>query len=140
MALLEELPSLEDLLSHQGLERKDLGGRYPADMRLEIIQLFDDWKMRGYYFGFTSQKLNDIKIDNDNEEQRRIALLNAWEQRKGKGPPSYLKLVEVLHHRGRADLVERVCGMFRRMREKMGVLDKSTPAAGIRSCKMYNII
>lgn len=85
MALLEELPSLEDLLSHQGLERKDLGGRYSADMRLEIIQLFDDWKMRGYYFGFTSQKLNDIKIDNDNEEQRRIALLNAWEQRKGRG-------------------------------------------------------
>lgn len=103
-----EFPSLEDILSRHGYERKDLDGRYPPEMRLEIAELLDDWKMIGYYFGFSQQKLNDIKLDNDNEEQRRLALLDAWEQREGEGA-TYLKLAEALHHRGRADQVEKLC-------------------------------
>ena len=126
---------MEDLLSRHGLERKDLGRRYPAEMRLEIAQLLDDWKMIGYYIGFTSRKLNDIKIDNDNEEQRRVAVLDAWEQREGE-EATYIKLAEALHHRGRADLIEKLCVMIRRVREDMKVLDKSTLAAGINSCKI----
>ena len=131
---LEVLPSLEDLLSRHGLEKKDLHRRYPAEMRLEIAQLLDDWKMIGYYLGLTSQKLNDIKIDNDNEEQRRVAVLDAWEQKEGK-EATFIKLAGALYHRGRADLIEKLCGMIRRVKEDMKVLDKSTLAAGINSCK-----
>ena len=128
------LEELEDLLSRHELERKDLDRRYSAEMRLEIVQLLDDWKMIGYYLGFTSQKINDIKIDNDNEEQRRVAVLDAWEQREGE-EATYLKLAEALHHRGRADLIEKLCGMIRRVREDKKILDKATLPAGINSCK-----
>ena len=128
------LEELEDLLSRHGLERKDLDRRYPAEMRLEIAQLLDDWKMIGYYLGFNSWKLNDIKIDNDSEEQRRVAVLDAWEQREGE-EATYLKLAEALRHRGRADLIEKLCGMIRRVREDKKILDKSTLPAGINSCK-----
>ena len=41
----QQLPSLEDLLSHHGYERKDLDVRYPPEMKLEIARLLDDWKM-----------------------------------------------------------------------------------------------
>ena len=126
----QELPSLEDLLFRHGLEGKDLDGRYPAEMRLEITQLLDDWKMIGYYLGFSSQKLNDIEVDNCREERRRVALLDAWEQREGEGA-TYLKLAEVLHHQGRADLVVKLCGMIRRVRKE------HPPAAqGVQSCKL----
>ena len=141
MASPEEFPSLDDLLSRHGLVRQDLENKYPAEMRLEIAQLLDDWKMIGYYLGFASQKVNDIKVDNDNEEQRRVALLDAWEQREGEGA-TYFKLAEVLHHRGRVDLVENLCRMIRRVREEMNVLllDQSTSTAGINSCKTIVII
>ena len=124
--------SLEDLLFRHGYEKKDLDRRYTPGMRLEIAQLLDDWKMIGYYLCFTEQKLNDIKIDNHNEEQRRVALLDAWEQREGDRA-TYLKMVEALHRQGRADQVEKLC-------EKIGddvkVLDESAPPVGIDPCKI----
>ena len=128
----QELPPLENLLSRHGYESKDLDRKYPAEMRLEIAQLLHDWKMMGYYLGFTPQKLNDIKIDNESEEQRRVALLDAWEQREGEGT-TYLKLAEALHHRGRADLVENLCGMIRRVREEMETIFHTQ---GVKSCKL----
>ena len=137
----QELLSLEELLSRHGLKRKDLDGKYPAEMRVEIAQLLDDWKMIGYYLGFTPQKLNDIEVDNYREERRRVALLDAWEQREGEGA-TYLNLAEAFHHRGRVDLVEELCRMSRRVREEMEILllDKPTPTAGIKSCKTIVII
>jgi hypothetical protein len=136
-----EFPSLEDILSRHGYERKDLDGRYPPEMRLEIAQLLDDWKMTGLYLDITRQKLNDIKLDNDNEEQRRVALLEAWEQREGDGA-TYLKLAEALHHRGMANQVEKLCEKIRIIRDDVKILDESGSAspAGISSCKISSYL
>ena len=108
----QHIPALEGVLSCQGLEKKDLERRCSARVRLEIANLFDDWKMVGYCLGFTSQNLKDIEVDNSTEELRRVALLDTWEQRHKIGA-TYLKLAEALHRRKRIDLVERLCEIIK---------------------------
>ena len=104
----QRLPALEEILSRHGLEKKDLKRRYSARARPKIADLLDDWKMVGLSLGFTWQKLSDIEVENHKEERRRVALLDAWEQKEGRGA-TYLKLAEALYNRKRTDLVERLC-------------------------------
>ena len=128
--------SLDDILSRYGLKRKDLEQKCPTRVRLEMAQLLDDWQMMGYYLGFNAQKLNDIKLDYVNEERRRVALLDAWEQKEGE-EATYLKLAEALDNRRRADLVEKlICSMITRRdsgasETQTSNSDKATPAAGV---------
>lgn len=107
-------PTLDEILSRHGLEKKHLERKIPAEMILELAQLLDDWKMIGYYLGFTEQNLSDIQIDNHNEEHRRVALLNKWEQRQGE-EATYLKLAEAFHHRQKIAAVERLCKRLKEM-------------------------
>lgn len=102
-------PTLDDILCRHGLERRDLERKCSAEVRLALAELLNDWKMVGHYLGFTTQKLNDIKLDNDNEEQRRVALLDAWEQQEGQRA-TYFRLAEAFHHRKKSDLVDKLCG------------------------------
>ena len=104
----QRLPALEELLSRHGLEKMDLERRYSARARSKIADLLDDWKMVGLSLGFTWQKLSDIEVENHKEERRRVALLDAWEQKEERGA-TYLKLAEALCSRKRTDLVERLC-------------------------------
>ncbi len=109
---LENLPSLDELISRQGLERKDLERKCPVGVRLDVAKHLGDWKMVGRYLGFPPQTLNDIEVENRTEERRRVALLDAWDKREGKGA-TYLKLAESLHHRERTDLVEKLCEIIK---------------------------
>ena len=104
----QHLPALEEVLFRHGLEKKDLARRYSSRARPKIADLLDDWKMVGLSLGFSWQKLSDIEVENHKVERRRVALLDAWEQREGQGA-TYLKLAEALYNRKRTDLVERLC-------------------------------
>ena len=108
----QHLSALEEVLSRHGLEKKDLERRYSARARPKIADLLDDWKMVGLSLGFSWQKLSDIEVENHKEERRRVALLDAWEQRKGRGA-TYLKLVKALYSQKRTDLVERLCEIMK---------------------------
>lgn len=106
-------PSLEDLLSHYGLQRKALESMCPRDVRDRIALKLEDWKMVGRCLKFPPEKLAAIDRENETENQRRVALLDDWGKREGKGA-TYLKFAEVLHQRGRSDLVEMLCDELRK--------------------------
>ena len=120
-------PTLDEILYRHGLEKKHLERKIPAEMRLELLPLLDDWKMTGYYLGFTEQNLNDIEVDNPSEERRRMALLNEWEQRHGE-EATYLKLAEAFHHRQKIAAVERLCKRLKEM--DGGSSDSARPGDG----------
>lgn len=109
-----KLPTLNEILSRHGLEKKHLERKIPAEMLLKMAQLLDDWTMTGYYLGFEKQNLDDIQIDNRSEERRRVALLKKWEERQGE-EATYLKLAEAFHHRQKIAAVEKLCERLREM-------------------------
>ena len=109
-----KLPTLNEILSRHGLEKKHLERKIPAEIILELSQLLGDWKMTGYYLGFTEQNLSDIQIDNPSEGRRRVALLKEWEQRQGE-EATYLKLAEAFRHRQKIAAVEKLCKRLREM-------------------------
>ena len=107
-ASLDAGPCLIDILSHHGLEKKDLERQCPPRTRISIAAKLVDWKTTGYYFGVPAEKIAAIDRENSTEDQRRIALLDCWEKREGRNA-SCLKLADVLHRRERRDLVEQLC-------------------------------
>ena len=101
-------PSLENIISRHGLTSDDLESVCPRDVRHNIAVKLVDWKMVGHSFSFPKEKIAAIERENDTEDLRKVALLDAWNEREGKGA-SYLKLAGVLHQRERNDLVELLC-------------------------------
>ena len=104
----DNLLTLDEVLSRYSLERKDLKQKCPARVRLEIAEHLGDWKMAGRYLDIDPQKLDDIQVENHTEERRRVALLDAWDEKEGE-EATYLKLAVAFHHRKRTDLVEKLC-------------------------------
>ena len=100
--------SLEEVLSQHGLNRKDLELVCPRDVRNKVAVELVDWKMVGHCLNFSRAKLEAIDRENQTEDQRKVALLDAWGEREGK-QSSYFKLAEALHQRGRSDLVQILC-------------------------------
>ena len=122
---LDAGPTLEDILSHHGLDEKDLERECPRDTRDTIALKIIDWKMAGRYLGFPAEKLAAIDRENDTEDQRRVTLLDSWGKREGRGA-SFLKLAVVLHRRERADLVELLCENAK----SLLTLNQSDPCGG----------
>ena len=112
MATNETDPSLDDILSRHGLQRECLDRECPRDVRMKIAEELSNWKMVGHCFKFTPVKIKDIERDNHSEEERKVALLDAWGQRE-VSEATYLKLADVLHRRNRRDLVEFLCGKIK---------------------------
>ena len=98
-------PSLEDLISRHGLTRDDFDRVCPRNVRHNVAVKLVDWKMVGHCFSFPKEKLAAIDRENDTEDLRKVALLDSWSDREGKGA-TYMKLADVLHQRERNDLVE----------------------------------
>ena len=100
--------SLKEILSQLDLKRKDLESECPRDVRNKVAVELVDWKMVGNCLNFSRAKLEAIDRENQTEDQRKVALLDAWGEREGM-EATYLKLAEVLHQRGRGDLVQMLC-------------------------------
>ena len=102
-------PSLEELLSHHKLRLTDLDRECPRQIRCDIaVDLGADWEMIGCYLEFSLDELRGIKTGNSSPEMCRVALLDAWSKREGKGA-TFLKLAGALHRRKRRDIVEILC-------------------------------
>ena len=119
---LDAGPTLKDILFHQELEEKDLERECPRDIRDTIASKIIDWKMAGRYLGFPAEKLAAIDRENDTEDQRKVALLDSWGKREGKGA-SFLKLATALHHRERRDLVELLCENAKTIINRSDIID-----------------
>ena len=102
-------PSLEEILSNHGLKATDLETECPRRIRYDIaVELGADWEMIGYCLEFTLDELRDIKTGNSSPEMCRVALLDTWSKKEGKGG-TFLKLAGAFHRRKRRDLVEVLC-------------------------------
>ena len=102
-------PSLEEIISCNGLTHKDLESVCPRDVRLEVALKIVEWKMFGRYLNVPEEKLVAIDRENYTEDQRRVDLLDTWSNREGEGA-SYLKLAHASHLQGDNYLVEFLCG------------------------------
>ena len=106
--MAEAPPSLEDIISRHGLRRKDLEFVCPRDVRTSVAVELVDWKMVGHCFSISRQKIAAIDLENNTEDQRKVAMLDAWSEKEGDGA-TFLKLADVLHQRKRNDLVDLLC-------------------------------
>ena len=101
-------PTIDEILLRYGLKAEDLDKQCPLEVRNEVAVKIADWEMVGHCFNFPPEKIRDIRSDNENQERCKIALLDTWNKREGKGA-TYLKLADVFHRRERRDLVEFLC-------------------------------
>ena len=128
-------PSLKELLSYHGLKEADLESICSREVRNGVAMKLVDWKMVGYGFNFPREKLAAIDRENETEDQRKIALLDAWSKIEASRA-TYLGLARVLHQRDRNDLVEFLC-------EKVKEAAKTTTGVtvvtlrGLFYCRMY---
>ena len=102
-------PSLEEFLSRHGLKLTDLDRECPREIRDDIaVELGADWEMIGRCLEFSLDELRDINRENSSQEMCRVALLDTWNKREGKGA-TFLKLAGALYRRKRRDIVELLC-------------------------------
>ena len=113
------MTTLDDILIHCGLEKKDLVGECPRDIRIKLAVKLVDWKVFGAFLGFPPEKLASIDTENRTEDQRKIALLDSWHERESEDATS-LKLAEVLYERNRRDLVSYLCHELVELADRQG--------------------
>ena len=106
------MTTLDDILIHCGLEKRDLVAECPREIRIKLAVKLIDWKVFGAFLGFPPEKLASIDAENRTEDQRKIALLDSWHERESEDATS-LKLAEVLYERNRRDLVSYLCHELR---------------------------
>ena len=122
--------TLEEILSRYPLTEASLDKYCSHDIRNEIAVRLDNWEMVGTFLGFPRDKLQSIRRENDTEDMRKVACLDTWSRREGKGA-TYLKLARVLHVRQRCDLVELLCERFVSTRPEDGTrLSHTTDCCG----------
>ena len=100
-----DAPSLDGILRMYGLERRHLQLACPRDIKLRIAERISNWKMIGTLLGFDRIRLYAIDRENHTEDERKVALFDAWSERDGN-EATCLKLAEVLLSNQRRDLVE----------------------------------
>ena len=120
-------PTLEDILSRHGLEKKDLDRECSCEIRnATAVKLDANWEIFGVCgFNFPLDKLKDIGRENKTQDLCKIALLDAWSKREGKGA-SYLKLADVLYRQNRRDLVEFLCEKIKINPVRLGSVNVSS--------------
>jgi hypothetical protein len=105
-------PTLDEILSRQGLKREDVNRVCSQGDRYQISVKTVNWKMVGRSLGISEEKLAAIQVDNNTEEERRVIMLHTWHQGQGN-QATYLSLMIVLHQHNRCDLVDELCGMIK---------------------------
>ena len=113
-------PSLNDILSHHGLQVEHLQTSCPRNVRLEIAKELKDWKMVGFYLCLSQQDLMAVEHENRTEAQRRVAMLETWHEREGKDA-TYSRLANALHRHGRKDAVEQLCQIVKKANMEIDV-------------------
>lgn len=112
-------PSLDEIIERHGLTLSHLQQKCPREVNVEIAAKLVDWEMIGTYLNFGQEKQTAIFRENSTEDQRKVALFDAWSARDGEDA-TYFKLADVLHRRQRRDLVELLCkALIKQSREEV---------------------
>ena len=98
--MAETTVTLGEILSRLGLAEKLLQEDCSKEIRLKIALRLEDWKMVGHFLDIPSEKLKAIERENDTEDQRKVAMLDTWSKREGRGANCW-RLANALYQHGR---------------------------------------
>lgn len=98
----------EEVLSLYGLKENDLECPCPQELKLNITDKIANWQVFGRKLGISSQKIVAIERENRTEDEKKIILLDVWEQLFGSDA-TCLKLAKALFDCQRRDLTEEIC-------------------------------
>lgn len=98
--MAETTVTLGESLSRLGLAEKLLQEDCSKEIRLKIALRLEDWKMVGHFLDIPSEKLKAIERENDTEDQRKVAMLDTWSKREGRGANCW-RLANALYQHGR---------------------------------------
>ena len=73
-----------------------------------LALLIDSWELLASHLGLSEQQIEAIKVDNNNQQVRRLKVLNKWKQKYACNA-TYRRLLEVLLSIDRTDLACNVC-------------------------------
>ena len=112
-----------DLSPGLGVEKSDLE-RKCSEFKGEIANILCnvDWKQLGHHLNLSREKLEAIDQENESDDQRKIALLDAWEEKEGQGA-SLSELANALYHQQRPDLVEMLCDIVKKSKPATNEVD-----------------
>ena len=105
-------PTLDEILSHHGLQMRDVSRVCSQGIRYEISIKIVSWKMIGRLLGIPEETLAAIQVDNNTEDERRFVMLHTWHKKQGS-QATYFRLMTALYRHRRCDLVEQLCGMIK---------------------------
>ena len=108
----EDNSSLDDLLSHYGLERNSLEEECSQEIRNKLSLQFINWKVIGSLLGLSKDDIKAIEEKNDSSEERRMATLNTWHQQKGY-EATYLSLIKIFYNHKYRSLAGSLCEMIK---------------------------
>lgn len=105
-------PSLNEILSQNGLEDEDLDKECSQAVRFKIGVDITSWKTLGHYLGIPSKILDTIEEENSTKVDCGHILLYTWHKREGRYG-TYQKLITALYNQGRLDLVKNLCKLIK---------------------------
>lgn len=113
MAALVEAQNtiLEEVLSHHDLKRQDLDRACPRAVRYEIGVMIVAWRTTKEHFQFKENLA--AKEKQSKTEERRIALIKAWDEEveKESSGVTYFDYMASFYHQRRRDLMDFLCSM-----------------------------
>ena len=98
------MADLDAIIRHSGLQKQALLRECPREIRIRIALKLTGWKVLGHILGLSKETLASIEVDNQSEEERKIALLDSWHEKESANA-TILKLAEGLRDHSRGDLI-----------------------------------
>ena len=95
-----------ELLDARGLTVDDLRQQCTEDVLLRLSGSLNNWEVVSLYLNLSKSEIKNIKINSNNEEERRIKALTKWKQNNGDDA-TYYNLIEALNDSETEDVVDQ---------------------------------
>ena len=106
MTIFTEI-TLKDHFDKRGLTFEDLKSHSCSkSVLVRLSKSLDNWEIAALYLELTLPEIKAIKVDYNNEEERRIKALNKWKEKNGDSA-TYYNLIEALNDSGRVDVIDQ---------------------------------
>ena len=94
------------ILDARGLKADDLRQQCTEGVLLRLSGSLNNWEVVSLYLNLSKSEIKSIKINSNNEEERRIKALTKWKQNNGDDA-TYYNLIEALNDSERDDMVDQ---------------------------------
>ena len=98
---------LTSLLKRYNLSESDLKIQCEDELFLTLMSKIPSFEAAVPYFGFTPPEIDELQMDNQKVNSRKISMLWKWRSRNGSGA-TYLAIVKIFLKMGSQELAEIV--------------------------------